>query len=488
MRNLLYILLLLLGLASCSTEVEQTGDATDRSGLAHVSFRITAASNADGVSHSLRSAFGDDEATAGEFMKSWFVAVVQGGKVIDIIQKTLTDEKAEDVVADKYAYTPGETHFYAFANLTPTEVGLTKGAALPTDFENSTIKAVGNVSQLSDFTSGIPMSGRKTVTLTQGDATVDLQVVRLVSKVNVKVTNDTGSQLTLNSITLSDITQNNALIGLFPLEQADTLAPNLHLSADTDRGDYTYSLTTDNTLANGETKTLSFYVNESQAHKPDYFILNLNTTSATTGTTSTQRMAMLKWKSISRNDSRTIPVTLCAFKVSYEVEAYSPIGVIPQATYNEGKLLVNFQTYGEFHVRPIVTNLKDNSTLTQGSATGWTFNSFTTLEANPAGGNGVSIFDVCPSFNASNNLIGGMMGLREGYSIHELNLTIPKAVTGGSNDLTLATRLEFNMDASLYTGFRSAHSAPNDGNRCWQKVMVEEPNHQSAQIVANSKQ
>lgn len=476
MRNLLYILLLLLGLASCSTNVElPDDDATNHSGLAHVSFRITAASNADGASHSLRAAFGDDEATAGEFMKSWFVAVVQGGKVIDIIQKTLTDEKAEDVVADKYAYTPGETHFYAFANLTPTEVGLTKGAALPTDFENSTIRAVGNVSQLSDFANGIPMSGRKTVTLTQGDATVDLQVVRLVSKVSVKVTNDTGSQLTLNSVTLSDITQNNALIGLFPLEQADTIAPNLHLSADTDRGNYTYSLTTDNTLANGETKTLSFYVNESQALKPDYFILNLNTTSAT-GTTSTQRMAMLKWKSISRNDSRTIPVTLCAFKVSYEVEAYSPIGVIPQATYNEGKLLVNFQTYGEFHVRPIVTNLKDNSTLTQGSATGWTFNSFTSLEANPAGGNGVSIFDVCPAFNTNRNLIGGMMGLREGYAIYELNLSIPAAVTGGSEPLTLATRLEFNMDASLYTGFRSAQCAPHDGERCWQKVIVANTN------------
>ncbi len=132
---------------------------------------------------------------------------------------------------------------------------------------------------------------------------------------------------------------------------------------------------------------------------------------------------------------------------------------------------MNFQTYGEFHIRPIVTNLKDNSELVQGSATGYTLNSFKLIEANPEGGEGVNIFDVAPTHNKTLNLLSGMMGLRKGYAIYELNLTIPAAVTGGSEPLTLATRLEFNMDNSLYTSYYSQHALfPTEVKRRYLKI------------------
>lgn len=224
------------------------------------------------------------------------------------------------------------------------------------------------------YSKGIPMSNVQSATITN-NTTIDLIVIRMLAKMELQVTNATGSDVTLESITLSDVTANSSDNGdsdnlkLLPslTSGANTMdyvhkdiQPNLGSYAV--QADYTYAV--NKAIANGSTETVTFYVNESatptNAEGLYYLTLKL-----ANGTTSELRYALIsnnatnEWNYIARNDYRVIPIVIDDLKFELIPYDFPPIGVYPvsvkEVDATEHVYDFEFHDYGHFHLLPTVT-------------------------------------------------------------------------------------------------------------------------------------
>lgn len=246
----------------------------------------------------------------------------------------------------------------------------------------------------------------------------------MVAKVKLKITNDTPNEIKLRSVSLTDITKNEAnnLYLLPGRDNGTAVEPNLNPSAS--KEDYVINLTPE-VVVGAKTKTpkiISFYVNESVAENPSYFVVGVKTDHATMNL----RAALSKWNTISRNDYLEIPIKLNNYKVRFKVEQFTAIGVLPKVEQNDEKLTIRFKSYGEFHLIPYVVRLSDGIELTPGtdSANGWLFDGWQTQKMVPDGAVGVCIYDRMPVAVPSRKTIEGVVGNRNGYAIHQLLIGI----------------------------------------------------------------
>ena len=308
--------------------------------------------------------------SAAENMKSWFVVLTQGDKVVQTIEKTQVDAQHAEV--DKVTLEnvePGTYQVYSFANIDKTQLGtLTNGSDV--DFKKMKYKMNGNG---FDATSGIPMSNEQTLTVNQ-DGTTDknmLWVVRMLAKVTLQFKNPSSTPLEIKEITISDITSNSSAtantdgnIMLLPKHtDADNdqvvCTPNLVGQAATQN--YTYTLPSPKTIKAGVTdyKTeneISFYVNESAAgNTSKYFIINLNTSAGV------KRYALFQdWTTIARNDHHILPITLDDYKLKFDVQSFTAIGLYPSITDNGTTLSYTcYYPEEEFHIQPKVVKGDD---------------------------------------------------------------------------------------------------------------------------------
>ena len=313
--------------------------------------------------------FGSDA----ENMKSWFIVLTQGDKVVQTIEKTQVDaQHAEEDEITLENVAPGTYQVYSFANIDKTQLGtLTSGSTV--DFKNMEYKMNGNGFDAS--LSGIPMSNEQTLTVNQ-DGTTDktnLWVVRMLAKVTLQFKNPSATPLVINDITISDITKNSKdnanadNIMLLPKHSdvssgadKDEVActPNLVGQAATDS--YTYTLSSPKTIAANTSYTseneISFYVNESAAgNTSKYFIINLNTS------TGIQRYALFKdWTTIARNDHHILPISLDDYKLKFDVQSFTAIGLYPSITDNGTTLSYTcYYPEEEFHIQPKVVKADD---------------------------------------------------------------------------------------------------------------------------------
>lgn len=320
-----------------------------------------------------------------ENMKSWFVVLTQGDKVVQTIEKTQVDaQHAEEDEVTLENVAPGTYQVYSFANIDKTQLGtLTSGSDV--DFKNMKYKMNGNG---FDATSGIPMSNEQTLTVNQ-DGTTDknkLWVVRMLAKVTLQFKNPSSTDLIINDITLNDVTSNPSTdvnkegnIMLLPnhsdtsgtsgatgssnLTGADkdevTCIPNLVEQAATEN--YTYKLSSPkmiakNTSAYTEENEISFYVNESAAgNTSKYFIINLNTSAGV------KRYALFQdWTTIARNDHHILPISLDDYKLKFDVQSFTAIGLYPSIRDNGTTLSYTcYYPEEEFHIQPKVVHADD---------------------------------------------------------------------------------------------------------------------------------
>lgn len=397
-----------------------------------VELRLTASPNSltrsystsDGVT---RASWVDTNAAReGEMMHNCFVVIVQNGKIQDIVQRDFTEEVEQTSLKAKAEL--GNATFYSFANITPAELGITM-TTTPAEIESKYYKVEGNTTTLS--ANGIPMSNKQTVNITSKKQQVDLEVIRMMAKVELNFTNDTGYDLSIKSVKLTDITDNVAdNVSLLPMKDASgNVVPNINASAT--YKDYTVSIggTSGTQVKNGGTLQTTFYVNESVARNPKYFVLSINTDKGTV----TNRIAMTEWSKIARNDYLVIPVKLVDYRIELEPHVFTAIGVIPELNYAGDRITATFKSYGEFHLKLHVIKRSDNTELTN-----WTFKGITTLEADPAGGEGTSIYDEEPYFDKRTKTFEGYISPRKGYAIHEINVEI--------NGVTIPYRLQINKE------------------------------------------
>ena len=381
-------------------------------------------STSDGVT---RASWVDTNAAReGEMMHNCFVVIVQNGKIQSIVQRDFTEEVEQTSLKAKAEL--GNATFYSFANITPAELGITM-TTTPTEIESKYYKVEGNTQTLS--TKGIPMSNKQTVNITSKKQQVDLEVIRMMAKVELNFTNDTRYDLSIKSVKLTDITDNAANnVSLLPLKDASgNVVPNINASAT--YKDYTVSIggTSGTQVKNGGTLQTTFYVNESVARNPKYFVLSINTDKGTV----TNRIAMTEWSKIARNDYLVIPVKLVDYRIKLEPQVFTAIGVIPELNYVGDRITATFKSYGEFHLKLHVIRRSDNKELNN-----WTFKSIRTLEADPAGGEGTSIYDEEPYFDKRTKTFEGYISPRKGYAIHEINVEI--------NGVTIPYRLQINKE------------------------------------------
>ena len=306
-----------------------------------------------------------------ENMKSWFVVLTQGGNVVQTIEKTQVDAQhaeKDEVTLENVA--PGTYQVYSFANIDKTQLGtLTNGS--PVDFKNMKYKMNGNG---FNATSGIPMSNEQTLTVKKDGTTdkTELWVVRMLAKVTLQFKNPSKTDLVINDITISDITSNpsstvntDGNIMLLPKHSdtssgADkdevTCSPNLVEQAATDS--YTYPLSSPKTIAANtsdytEENKVSFYVNESKAgNTSKYFIINLNTSEGV------KRYALFQdWTTIARNDHHILPISLDDYKLKFDVQSFTAIGLYPSITDNGTTLSYTcYYPEEEFHIQPKVVH------------------------------------------------------------------------------------------------------------------------------------
>ena len=422
-----------LAIVGCSFE-EDHADCQGKSEgeKMQVELRLTASassltrscSTSDGVT---RASWVDTNAAReGEMMHNCFVVIVQNGKIQSIVQRDFTEEVEQTSLKARAEL--GNATFYSFANITPAELGITM-TTTPTEIESKYYKVEGNTTQLS--ANGIPMSNKQTVNITSKKQQVDLEVIRMMAKVELNFTNDTGYDLSIKSVKLTDITDNVAdNVSLLPMKDASgNVVPNINASAT--YKDYTVSIggTSGTQVKNGGTLRTTFYVNESVARNPKYFVLSINTDKGTV----TNRIAMTEWSKIARNDYLVIPVKLVDYRIELEPQVFTAIGVIPELKYEKDRITATFKSYGEFHLKLHVIKRSDNTELNN-----WTFKSIRTLEADPAGGEGTSIYDEAPYFDKRTKTFEGYISPRKGYAIHEINVEI--------NGVTIPYRLQINKE------------------------------------------
>lgn len=308
-----------------------------------------------------------------ENMKSWVVAFVKDGKVVSFAENT--DVSANNRIKDEVTIKDlpkGEATYqvYSFANLTAAELGISKGAEV--HFDNMKWKMNGNGFDVT--TKGIPMSNKQEVTINASgkpDKT-NLWVVRMLAKVTLQFRNPSATDLVINDITISDITKNSSENGdkenikLLPKHSgADkdevTCIPNLVEQAATEN--YTYKLSPTVTIPAGTTdyKEISFYVNESAAgNTSKYFIINLNTSAGV------KRYALFKdWTTIARNDHHILPISLDDYKLKFDVQSFSAIGLYPSIRDNGTTLSYTcYYPEEEFHIQPKVVKASDDTEVT----------------------------------------------------------------------------------------------------------------------------
>lgn len=440
-------------LAACSAGDDATSfpgqaDAENRVG---VTLQLSALSSQ--TSQSSRSSLTragwetDTEAWPGEMMKSWFVVVVQNGQIEKIITSDLKSGVTE--VEKDQAFVElnkGETTFYSFANIKPEDIELdaitSVGQQLRTGFDQKTYQMDGNSklfhqSMAPDLQNGYPMSNKQIVNITDNQQVINLEVIRMVAKVQLSITNATDHAIVLKTITLSDVTQNgNQNIKLLPnVDSNNQLQVNLANSAK--KGTLTLRAAENDgiTIEARAKQTACFYMNESLVDKGAdggnrYFILSLTTVDAATGTTSNHRYAMLSWNEIRRNDYLKIPIKLEDYQIRWTVEAFSPIGVLPKVKDDGENLSLDFGYYGEFHIKPEVIKLSRTGSQTL-SVSEWQIGTDATgsdgwklQEQNPQGADGVNIFDSSPAWIPSAYRLEGEMGNRTGSAIYTMKIKV----------------------------------------------------------------
>ena len=322
-----------------------------------------------------------------ENMKSWVVAFVKDNKVVSLAEnKNVSDGNRikDDVAITDLPKENATYQVYSFANLTAAELGISKGTEV--HFDNMKWKMNGNGFNVNATDcKGIPMSNKQEVTVDASGKTDknELWVVRMLAKVTLQFRNPSSTPLEINDITLSDVTSNPSAdvntdgnIMLLPkhsdasgtsgapgsssLTGADkdevTCIPNLVEQAATEN--YTYKLSPTVTIPAGTTdyKEISFYVNESAAgNTSKYFIINLNTSAGV------KRYALFQdWTTIARNDHHILPISLDDYKLKFDVQSFTAIGLYPSIRDNGTTLSYTcYYPEEEFHIQPRVVNGDD---------------------------------------------------------------------------------------------------------------------------------
>ena len=460
------ILMVLALISACSTDSAdpiQGGSGGDNQGDKVTVHMTLSTASSSGTRATLTWNDGIDA----ENMKSWVVAFVKDNKVVSFAENNNVSDgnRIKDKVTIK-DLPKGEATYqvYSFANLTAADLGIVKGETV--NFEDMKWKMNGNGFDVNAATcKGIPMSNKQEVTIdAYGKPSIsELWVVRMLAKVTLKFKNPSKTDLVINDITISDITKNSKdnadadNIMLLPKHSdADNdlvaCTPNLVGQAATQN--YTYTLPSPKTIAANTSdykpeNEISFYVNESAAgNTSKYFIINLNTS------TGVKRYALFQdWTTIARNDHHILPISLDDYKLKFDVQSFSAIGLYPSITDNGTTLSYTcYYPEEEFHIQPKVVKASDDSevsgTIDYTQVTWELIQEDGMTDEAAAEANAKKVFKTLPSWNTTTGYFEGIFNddaADKQSALYKVTVPVP-----GASGKELIYKILFTKDLRSY--------------------------------------
>lgn len=456
------ILMVLAFLSACSTDNADSllgGSGGDNQGNKVTVHMTLSTASSSGTRATLSWNDGVDK----ENMKSWVVAFVKDGKVVSFAENTnvSANNRIKDDVTIK-DLPKGDTYqVYSFANLTATDLGISKGANV--NFDDKKWKMNGNG---FDVTTGIPMSNKQEVKINASGTPdkTELWVVRMLAKVTLQFKNPSSTPLEIKEITISDITKNSKdnadadNIMLLPKHSdassgADNdevaCTPNLVGQAATENYTYKLTKTIPAKVDKYETENeISFYVNESKAgNTSKYFIINLNTSAGV------KRYALFKdWTTIARNDHHILPISLDDYKLKFDVQSFTAIGLYPSITDNGTTLSYTcYYPEEEFHIQPKVVKASDDKEVTgiDYSKVNWELiKEGDMADAAAATANAHKVFKGLPSWNKTTGYFEGTFNddaADKQRALYQVTVPVP-----GETTKSLTYKILFTKDLSSF--------------------------------------
>lgn len=467
MKYMACLVMLLTAFTACSpdSDASDPGSTTNKTYTLHFNLSPVSGSSASSRAETYTAGSPNswDDGSTEENMKSWTVVFVKSdGTVAKVVKQPSVAEgkdKKDDVIVTGLEAGTDYT-VYSFANISDTDLGtITEGSPSP-NFDSQSFAVNGNDMDIK--ANGIPMSNKQEVTIKsdgQPDIT-DLYVVRMLSKITLKFRNMTGGDITVNKVSISDITSNPATgtenVKLLPANNVVSstyVAQTPNLAENAASGEFTHTISRGLTVANNTTdydtdnsRSVSFYVNESQAGNAyPYFVVTLETN------VGSQRYFMYTdWNQIARNDHHVLKLALSDYKLRLKVEDFGSIGMYPSLKDDGKQLNLTFHYPGEeFHIIPSVTKYSDPT----GAEVSFTDLKWTKLKE-PETDAETKAFSPIPKIVTGENRIEaetlGELGKKIGPIIYQLSVKVNDA----TDSPTLVYRVAISQDLTWYSARR----------------------------------
>lgn len=463
MKYMACLVMLLTVFAACSpdSDASDPGSTTNKTYTLH--FNLSPVSGSPASSRAETYTAGKpnswDDGSKEENMKSWTVVFVKSDRTVAKVVKQPSVAEGKDMEDDVTVtgLEAGTYSVYSFANISDAELGtITEGSPSP-DFDSKSFAVNGND---MDITNGIPMSNKQEVTIgSDGQPNIkDLYVVRMLSKITLKFRNMTGKDIIVKNVSISDITSNPAtgaenvkLLPATPVSSENVAqTPNLVENAKSD--EFTHAITSGLTVAKTATdydtdnsRSVSFYVNESQAGKAyPYFVVTL------VSSVGSQRYFMYTdWNQIARNDHHVLKLALSDYKLRLKVEDFGSIGSAPSLKDDGKQLNLTFHDLEEFHIIPSVTKYSDPT----GAEVSFTDLKWMKL-SEPETDAETKAFSTIPKIVTGENRIEaatlGELGKKIGPIIYQLSVK----VNDTPDSPTLVYRVAISQDLTWYSARR----------------------------------
>lgn len=464
MKYMACLVMLLTSFAACSpdSDASDPGSTTNKTHTLH--FNLSPVSGSSASSRAETNTAGTpvswEDGSKEENMKSWTVVFVKSsdGTVAKVVKQPSVGEGKDkkDVVTVTGLEAGTKYTVYSFANISDADLGTITEGSSP-NFDTKSFAVNGNDMDITK--NGIPMSNKQTVTIgPDGQPDVkQLYVVRMLSKITLKFRNMTDRDITVNTVSISDITSNPAAgtnIMLLPANNVVSstyVAQTPNLVEDAASAEFKHTITSGLTVAKNTTDydtdnslSVSFYVNESQAGKVyPYFVVTLETN------VGSQRYFMYTdWNQIARNDHHVLKLALSDYKLRLKVEDFGSIGSAPSLKDDGKQLNLIFHDLEEFHIVPSVTKYSDESSSV----------SFTNLEwkklSESETGAESKAFSTKPYIVSSKDRIEaetkGELGNKIGPIIYQLSVKVNDA----TDSPTLVYRVAISQDLTWYKARR----------------------------------
>lgn len=227
--------------------------------------------------------------------------------------------------------------------------------------------------------------------------------------------------------------------------------PNLVGQAATES--YTYTLSSPKTIAANTSdytkeNEVSFYVNESKAgNTSKYFIINLNTSAGI------KRYALFQdWTTIARNDHHILQIKLDDYKLKFDVQSFSAIGLYPSIKDNGTTLSYTcYYPEEEFHIQPKVVHADDtdvSGTIDYANVKWDLIQEDGMADATAAETNTKKVFKVLPSWNTTTGYFEGTFNddaADKQQALYKVTVPVP-----GETDKYLTYKILFTKDLSSY--------------------------------------